>query len=49
MPIPDPESIIAFVSSKDLGEWLQANHSIESDLWVKIFKKGTGIPNLRSF
>lgn len=37
---------MAFVSPKDLGKWLRANHSTESELWVKIFKKRTGIPSV---
>ena len=43
MPEPDPAKTIAFTSPDDLGEWLTINHAIESELWVKIFKKKTGI------
>ncbi|PCK06973.1 MAG: hypothetical protein COA42_16690 [Alteromonadaceae bacterium] len=46
MPEPDPAKIMSFVSPKDLGRWLKVNHSIESELWVKIFKKNTGIPSV---
>jgi uncharacterized protein YdeI (YjbR/CyaY-like superfamily) len=43
---PNPSRIMTFASSKDLGRWLQVNHAIESELWVKIFKKKTGIPSV---
>ncbi len=46
MPQPDPAKIKAFVSPKDLGRWLKENHNSESELWVKIFKKKTGIPSV---
>ena len=37
---------MAFASSKDLSQWLEANHTAESELWVKIFKKHTSIPSV---
>jgi uncharacterized protein YdeI (YjbR/CyaY-like superfamily) len=43
MPEPDLAKTIAFTSPDDLGEWLTINHAIESELWVMIFKKKTGI------
>lgn len=46
MPEPDPLRIMTFVTPKDLGEWLKVNHAIESELWVKIFKKNTGIQSV---
>ena len=46
MPEPDPEKIVTFAAPKDLGQWLKVNHATESELWVKIFKKGTGIPSV---
>lgn len=46
MPEPDPAKIMAFASPTDLGRWLRSNHSSESELWVKIFKKNTGIPSV---
>eukprot|EP01041_Mallomonas_annulata_P031491 gene31491-53807_t len=29
-----------------LHAWLQANHASETELWVRIFKKGTGQPSV---
>jgi uncharacterized protein YdeI (YjbR/CyaY-like superfamily) len=46
MPEPDPSRIMTFAVPSDLGQWLTVNHAIESELWVKIFKKKTGIPSL---
>lgn len=46
MPEPDPARIIAFAASKDFGRWLKVNHAIETELWVKIFKKKTDIPSV---
>ena len=46
MPQADPEKIMTFASPKDLGQWLKINYATESELWVKIFKKKTGIPSV---
>lgn len=46
MPEPDLLKIMTFVTSKDLSEWLKVNHATESELWVKIFKKNTGIQSV---
>lgn len=46
MPEIDPEGIVTFATPKDLGQWLKVNHAAESELWVKIFKKNTGIPSV---
>jgi len=43
MPEPDPSRVMTFALPKDLGRWLELHHATESELWVKIFKKGTGI------
>jgi len=42
----DTSKIMTFKSPKDLSKWLQANHALESELWVKIFKKGSGVPSV---
>jgi uncharacterized protein YdeI (YjbR/CyaY-like superfamily) len=46
MPEPDPLRTMTFVTPKDLGQWLKVNHAIESELWVKLFKKNTGIQSV---
>ncbi|MDZ4699351.1 MAG: YdeI/OmpD-associated family protein [Rhodothermales bacterium] len=46
MPEPDPAELITFALPADLGRWLMVHHATKSELWVKIFKKGTGIPSV---
>ena len=46
MPEPDPLRIMTFATPKDLGEWLKVNNATERELWVKIFKKSTGIQSV---
>jgi len=43
MPKANPERIMTFASPKELGRWLKMNHATESELWVKVFKKNSGI------
>lgn len=42
----DPKKTLTFASPNDLDCWLKENHTSESELWVKIFKKGSGIPSV---
>lgn len=37
---------MTFATPKDLSHWLKMNHAIETELWVKIFKKNTDIPSV---
>jgi uncharacterized protein YdeI (YjbR/CyaY-like superfamily) len=46
MPEPDPAKIMTFATPNDLSQWLKVNHANETELWVKIFKKKTGIPSV---
>ncbi|TYK64549.1 YdeI/OmpD-associated family protein [Colwellia echini] len=46
MPVPDPLTIMTFPTAKDLKQWLKVNHVSESELWVKIYKKNTGIESI---
>ena len=46
MPEANPEKIMTFATPVDLSRWLKVNHGIESELWVKIFKKKTGIASV---
>lgn len=43
MPVADPLRTLSFETPQDLGKWLKVNHATESELWVKIFKKNTGV------
>jgi len=46
MPKPDASKIMSFKSPTELSNWLQANHATESELLIKMFKKGSGIPSV---
>jgi uncharacterized protein YdeI (YjbR/CyaY-like superfamily) len=46
MPEPDPTRIKTFMTPKDLSLWLKVNHVSKSELWVKIYKKNTGIESV---
>lgn len=36
----------AFVSIDELERWLRKNHATASELWVRVFKKGSGTPSV---
>ncbi len=40
--------IRSFRSEKDFEKWLAANHARESELWLKIHKKDSGLPTVTS-
>lgn len=42
MPEPDKTRIRAFETAEAFGQWLQFHHASEPELWLKIFKKGSG-------
>ena len=46
MPEPDPLKIMTFETPKELGEWLEVNNATENELWIKIFKKNSGIQSV---
>ena len=46
MPEPNSARIVNFPTSDNLAQWLKENHNSEQELWVKIFKKGTGIQSV---
>ncbi|WP_430462157.1 YdeI/OmpD-associated family protein [Thalassolituus sp. LLYu03] len=37
---------LSFATSNDLDQWLALNHGSERELWVRIFKKGSGIASV---
>jgi len=42
----DSDKTMTFELPIDLGKWLQDNHATESELLIKMFKKGSGIPSV---
>jgi uncharacterized protein YdeI (YjbR/CyaY-like superfamily) len=41
-----PADSRAFETQEQLEEWLRDNHATERELWVRIFKKGSGRPTV---
>lgn len=39
---PDPRTIKSFRTWQAFQTWLRANHERESEIWIRIYKKGTG-------
>ena len=46
MPNSDAAKMMSFKSPIELSKWLQVNHATESELLIKMFKKGSGIPSV---
>ena len=44
--IPNPRRIKAFKSEAAFEAWLRANHARETEIWVRIYKKGAGKPTV---
>ena len=44
--IPNPAKIRAFRSEAAFEAWLRANHARETEIWVRLFKKGSGTPTV---
>ena len=44
--IPNPKKIRGFRDEAAFATWLRANHDCETELWLKIYKKATGVPTV---
>ncbi len=44
--VPDPRRIKSFASEVAFETWLAAHHATETEVWVKIHKKGSGRPTV---
>jgi uncharacterized protein YdeI (YjbR/CyaY-like superfamily) len=44
--IPNPKKIKAFRSQAAFETWLRANHARETEIWLRIYKKGAGTPTV---
>lgn len=42
---PDPKRIRSFRSEAAFEKWLAANHDRQPEIWIKVYKKGSGIPS----
>lgn len=46
--IPNPQTIKSFRTGAAFETWLAANHARETEVWLKIHKKGSGLPTVSS-
>jgi uncharacterized protein YdeI (YjbR/CyaY-like superfamily) len=46
--VPNPKKIKAFKSEAAFETWLRANHGRETEIWLRIYKKGSGKPTVTS-
>jgi uncharacterized protein YdeI (YjbR/CyaY-like superfamily) len=46
VPTPDPNAIRPFRSAKAFEAWLAANHDKKTELYLRIYKKGSGTPTV---
>jgi uncharacterized protein YdeI (YjbR/CyaY-like superfamily) len=44
--IPDPKKIKSFRTEAAFERWMRANHARETELWLRIYKKGSGVPTI---
>jgi len=44
--IPDPRTIKSFRTEAAFAAWMKANHARETEIWLKIHKKGSGLPTV---
>ena len=44
--IPDPRKIKSFRTEASFAAWMKANHARETELWLRIYKKGSGLPTV---
>jgi uncharacterized protein YdeI (YjbR/CyaY-like superfamily) len=44
--VPNPKKIRSFRDEAAFEKWLRANHDRETELWLKIYKKASGVPTV---
>src|SRR5690606_796296 len=44
--IPDPARIHAFADWQAFDKWLRDHHDREPEVWIRIYKKGSGVPTI---
>jgi uncharacterized protein YdeI (YjbR/CyaY-like superfamily) len=44
--IPNPKKIKTFKSEAEFAAWLRAHHADETEIWVRVYKKGSGKPTV---
>lgn len=46
MTVTEPAIIKTFTTPEALGQWLKEHHALETELWIKIYKKQSGIKSV---
>jgi len=44
--VPNPKKIRSFRTQADFEKWLASHHDRESELWLKVHKKDSGLPSV---
>lgn len=44
--IPDPKKIKPFKNQAAFSAWLAKNHARETEIWIKVYKKDSGVPSV---
>jgi uncharacterized protein YdeI (YjbR/CyaY-like superfamily) len=44
--VPDPKRIRSFANAAAFEKWLSTKHATEPELWIKMHKKGSGLPSI---
>ena len=44
--VPDPKKIRSFRSEDDFEKWLSKNHARETEIWLRVYKKASGLPSI---
>lgn len=44
--IPNPKKIKSFRTPAAFETWLATHHASETELWLKVHKKGSGLPSV---
>jgi uncharacterized protein YdeI (YjbR/CyaY-like superfamily) len=44
--VPNPAKIKSFRTEAAFAAWIKANHARETEIWLKIHKKGSGLPTV---
>src|SRR5262245_4608478 len=44
--VPDPRNIKSFRTQAIFESWMRKNHTREPEVWVRIYKKGSGVPSI---
>lgn len=44
--VPDAKKIKTFASEAAFEAWLRAHHAAETEVWLRIYKKGSGVPTV---